>query len=108
MRSGSAAPIDCMNVSGTDSFETGPLQVVLPNATRSGEASENAPFTRWPGSDTESVASPAEEVTVAVVAAVYSRVTPGTNAPNDAGAPIVSDSVAGTVPPTVPSSTAGR
>ena len=40
---------------------------------------------------------------MAVVDAVYSRSTPGVNAPNVAGAPSVSDSVAGTVPPTVPS-----
>ena len=34
---------------------------------------------------------------------MYSRATPGVNAPNVAGVPSVSDSVAGTVPPTVPS-----
>jgi hypothetical protein len=45
-------------------------------------------------------ASPALLVIVAVVAAVYSFATPGVNAPNVAGAPSVSDSVAGTVPPT--------
>ena len=42
------------------------------------------------------------EITVAVVDAVYSRATPGVNAPNVAGAPSVSASVAGTVPPTPP------
>jgi len=41
-------------------------------------------------------------MTVAVVPAVYSLATPGANAPNCAGAPIVRASVAGTVPPTVP------
>ena len=51
------------------------------------------------GSATDSVASPAVEMTLAVVEAVYSRATPGVNAPNVAGAPIVSDSVAGTVAP---------
>ena len=42
-------------------------------------------------------------MTFAVVLAVYSFATPGVNAPNEAGAPSVSDSVAGTEPPTVPS-----
>ena len=46
------------------------------------------------------------ETTVAVVEAVYWRATPGVNAPNDAGAPSVSESVAGTVPPTPPWPTA--
>ena len=55
------------------------------------------------GSLTVSVASPALEITLAVVVAVYSRATPGVNAPKLAGAPDVSDSVAGTVPPTPPS-----
>ena len=45
------------------------------------------------------MASPAVEVTVAVVVATYSRAAPGVKAPNDAG-PMLSDSVAGTVPPT--------
>ena len=65
------------------------------------------PLTSLPGlapvSATDSVASPAVEITFAVVEAVYVFATPGTNAPNDAGAPIVSASVAGTVPPTPPS-----
>jgi hypothetical protein len=55
------------------------------------------------GSATERVASPAVEMTVASVDAVYSFATPGANAPNEAGAPSASDSVAGTEPPTVPS-----
>ena len=63
------------------------------------------PLTRCPvasglGSETVSVASPAVETTLAVVEAVYSRATPGVNAPKDAGAPSVSASVAGTMPPT--------
>ena len=44
-------------------------------------------------------------ITVAVVDAVYSFATPGVNAPNAAGAPSVSDSVAGTEPPTGASAT---
>ena len=42
-------------------------------------------------------------MTVAVVEAEYSRVTPGVKAPNEAGAPSVRASVAGTDPLTVPS-----
>ena len=42
-------------------------------------------------------------ITFAVVDAVYSFATPGMNAPNVAGAPSVSASVAGTEPPTAPS-----
>src|SRR3954471_11461635 len=69
--------------------------------------SENAPLTRWPvavglGSATLSVASPAVETTLAVVADSYVLATPGVNGPNDAGAPIVRPSVAGTVPPASP------
>ena len=52
------------------------------------------------GSATLSSASPAVEITVAVVDASYVLATPGVNAPNVAGAPSVSDSVAGTVPVT--------
>ena len=73
----------------------------------SGEASANAPLTRWPvalvlGSATVRVASPAVEVTVAVVVAKESLATPGVNAPNDAAGPSVRLSVAGTEPPTSP------
>src|SRR4051794_15613974 len=70
-----------------------------------GWASEKAPLTRRPGavglaSETDRVASPAVEITVAVVPATYSLPTPGVNGPNVAAGPIASDSVAGTVPPT--------
>ena len=56
----------------------------------SAEASENVPLTRRPvalvlGSETLSVASPAVEMTLAVVLAVYVLATPGVNAPNDGG-----------------------
>src|SRR6185312_9186945 len=50
---------------------------------------------------TDRFAEPAVEMTFAVVLAVYSLSTPGVNAPNDAAGPSESDSVAGTVPPTV-------
>ena len=73
----------------------------------SGSGRMNVPLTRWPvpnehGSDTLSSASPAVEMTFAVVEAKYVFARPGVNAPNDAAGPSVSDSVAGTVPPTVP------
>src|SRR5689334_14295480 len=87
----------------TMSLDTGALQLALLNETRSGSGSENAPLVRWPGSETLSVASPAVLMTVALVDAVYSFSMPGVKAPNVAGAPSDSGSVAGTVPPTVPS-----
>src|SRR4051812_19472770 len=90
------------NVIATGSLETGPVHDAFENSTRSASGSENAPLVRWPGSLTDSVASPAVEITLAVVDAVYSRSTPGWKAPKLAGAPSVSDSVAGTVPPTPP------
>ena len=82
-------------------------KAAAPPATCSGDGSENVPLTSRPvavedGSATLSVASPAVETVVAVVAAVYSRATPGVKAPKVAGAPSVSASVAGTVPPTPP------
>ena len=47
----------------------------------------------------DSAASPAVEITLAHVDALYSRATPGVNAPNEAAGPMASDSVAATVPP---------
>src|SRR5689334_19028062 len=84
----------------TLSLETGPVHVVFDSSTRSGSGSVNAPLARWPGSETDRVASPAVEMTLAFDVAVYSFATPGVNAPNEAGAPSVRLSVAGTVPPT--------
>src|SRR5690349_20324218 len=84
----------------TVSLETGAVHADLENATCSGSGRENAPFTRWPGSLTDSVASPAVEITFAVVDAVYSFAAPGVNVPKDGALPNVSESVAGTVPPT--------
>ena len=89
MRSASLAPIDCLKFSGTESLLTGPVYVssvvgaaepptgakaAVRAAAISVCGSENVPLTRWPvavalGSATESVASPAVEMTVAVVAA---------------------------------------
>ena len=76
VRSGSLAAIDCLNVIGTDSLEVGAVHVLMTPRPCSGEARANVPLTRWPvpielGSATLSVASPAVEMTVAVVPAVY-------------------------------------
>ncbi len=97
------APIACLNVIGTFALATGALHCVVPSSTRSGCGRLNAPLVRRPGSLTLSVASPALEVTVASLVAVYSRATPGWKGANVAGPLTASDSVAGTVPPTVPS-----
>src|SRR3954451_17256497 len=67
--------------------------------TPTGRASRNAPLASV-ACDTLNAASPAVDVTVAVVDAVYSFSTPGVNGPNDAGGPTVRASVGGTVPPT--------
>src|SRR3954447_19044101 len=124
VRSASFALICWLNCSATESLETGPLYV----SRFSGEAldptllyavpvlaalraracsacgSENAPLTRWPvavleASATLRSASPAVEMTLAVVADSYVLVTPGVKAPNEAGVPSVRLNVAGTVPP---------
>src|SRR3954468_6492607 len=121
VRSASLAPIACENVIVTESLDTGALYVsrgvgaeepptlasappvpaaLVAFACRA-DGSENDPFTRWPvavedGSATESVASPADEMTVAEEVAVYVFATPGVNAPKAAGVPSASDSVAGT------------
>src|SRR5688500_5609746 len=84
----------------TAALDTGPVQAAWLNSTRSGSARLNAPLARWPGPETVRVASPAEEMTFAVVPEVYSFVVPGVKAPNVAGAPSDRASVAGTVPPT--------
>src|SRR4051812_19767201 len=103
VRNGSVDLTSCLNVSVTGSFDTGAVHAAFENSTRSGSGSVNAPLVMWPGSLTDSAASPAVEITVADVVAVYSVVAPGVNAPKDAAGPSVRDSVAGTVPPTPPS-----
>ena len=75
VRRGSLAAMACVNVTGTDSLEVGAAHVLMTPRPPSGLASENVPLTRWPvavglGSATLSVASPAVEITVAVVEAV--------------------------------------
>src|SRR5689334_6886554 len=93
----------CRNVIADAALDTGPVHDAGAISTRSASGSENAPFVRWPGSDTLSAAFPAVEMTFAVVLAVYSLSTPGVNAPNDAAGPSESERVAGTEPPTLPS-----
>src|SRR3712207_1937085 len=102
--------MDCSKLIVTASLETGPSYVLIVAGrvepwTLSGCGRKKGPLTRWPGfcvlvSLAVSVASPAVEITLAVVLAVYVRATPGTNAPKLAGVPSVSESVAGTLPPT--------
>src|SRR5262245_4077452 len=69
VRSGSFAAIGCLKPIANSSLETGPVQLDFSGVTSSGEASENAPLVRWPG-ETDSAASPAVDVTVALVCAV--------------------------------------
>src|SRR3954447_9253915 len=90
------------NVIVTGSLDTGAVHDALENSTRSGSDNANDPFVSTPGSLTVSAASPAVLTTLAPVVATYSLSSPGVNGPNDAGAPSVSDNVAGTEPPTVP------
>ena len=80
MRSGSFAAIGCSNSTATTSLDTGAVQVLTVAGsglvlTVNGCGMTNAPLTRWPGfavsgSLTVSAASPAVEVTVAVVCAL--------------------------------------
>ena len=100
VRRASVAAIAWRNVIATAALETGCVQLAGFISTRSDCGRENVPFVRRPGSLTVSAALPAVEITLAVVDAVYSRVTPGWKAPKDAFAPSKSESVAGTVPPT--------
>ena len=57
----------CLNAIVTASLATGAVQVDFEIETCSGDGSVNAPLARWPGSLTLSVASPAVEITLAVV-----------------------------------------
>src|SRR4051794_30853258 len=126
VRSGSEARIVCLKPIVAGSLETGLTQLARtvgalepPTAANapagpaageepwaiSGWLSENVPLTSLPvavadGSATDRVASPAVEITVADVCAVYSLPTPGAKAPNEAAVPMVRESVAGTGPPT--------
>src|SRR4051794_19883739 len=90
--------MSCLKPIATASLDVGPVQADFEKRTCSGDGSENAPLVRCPGSDTVSAASPAVEITVAVVDAEYVRARPGRNVPNVGDAPRLSASVAGTVP----------
>src|SRR3954452_18157954 len=95
----------CVNGTVTTSLDTGADHVFTIPSPPSGDASENAPLTSLPvpvGSATVNVASPAVEMTVAVVEAGYAFPSPGVNAPNAGALPSTTDSVAGTVAPTSP------
>ena len=70
VRSASPAPMCCLKLIVTGSLETGADQVDFENETSSGDGSANVPFIRLPGADDVSVASPAEEMTLAEVEAV--------------------------------------
>ena len=120
VRRASLAPMACLKATVTGSLLTGPVigqqrvglaepptaasappvPAGLVAAARSGCGRLNAPLTSLPVCRCRdrrrySVASPAVLITFAVVLASYSFATPGVNAPNVAGAPSVSDSVAG-------------
>ena len=124
MRSASVALISWLKPSVTRSLDTGPFHVsrvsgeaeeptlayvvsvlaALRARAWSGSGSEKAPLTRWPlatelVSAMLSVASPAVLMTLAVVEDSKVCVAPGVNGLKVAGAPSVSASVAGTVPP---------
>ena len=63
--------MSCLNVMFTLSFETGAAHADFENETRSGSARVNAPLVRNAGDGvTDRAASPAVEITLAVVEAV--------------------------------------
>ena len=96
MRSASFAAIACRKVIAAAAFETGRVHEAGLSSTRSGCRQRERAVHQVAGvGRTVSAASPAVEITFAVVVAVYSRATPGVNAPNDAAGPSVSASVAG-------------
>ena len=70
MRSASVAPMCCLKPIVTASLDTGAFQADFDSDTSSGDGSANVPFIRWPGSEYDSAASPAVEITLAVVEAV--------------------------------------
>ena len=65
VRRGSFAAIGWENAMSATALETGPVQAFGVMATPSGEARENVPFARRPGSLTVKDASPAVETIVA-------------------------------------------
>src|SRR4051812_50158646 len=96
----------CRNTIENASLLTGPLQLVFSGVTTTGRASRNAPLASV-ACDTLNAASPAVDVTGAVVDAGYSFSTPGVNGPNDAGGPTVRASGGGPGPPAPPGTARG-
>src|SRR4051812_38784642 len=70
VRSGSAAPMCWLNAMLTGALETGALHALGAMLTCSGSGRLKLPLVRWPGSLAVSDASPAVEMTLAVVLAV--------------------------------------
>ena len=106
-----AGPVYVSRLSGVAAEPTGAYVVAVLAAFRarawSGCGSENVPLTRWPVfvllvSATLRVASPAVEITFAVVEASYDWGTPAANGGKFAAGPTESARLAGTVPFTVP------
>src|SRR3954465_4062076 len=91
-----------LNPTPTGAVDTGADQGLFEKVTCSGSDSVNAPLVSRPGSLTLRVASPAVEITVALVWAGEGAALPRPNAANVGGVPRVSESVAGTDPPTLP------
>src|SRR4051812_40387321 len=107
VRSGSVLLMSCDMPMVTESLETGAVHEDFESVMVNGCARAKEPLTSLLvlvvlGSDQLSAASPAEEMTLAVVEAVYVRVTPGVNEPSWMAGPSVRASVAGTVPLTPP------
>src|SRR5262245_12317268 len=70
VRSASLAPMCCLKPTVTTSLDTGAVHAAFDNETSSGDGSENVPLVRCPGSEYVSAASPAVEMTLAVVEVV--------------------------------------
>src|SRR3954465_11863693 len=85
-------PMCWRNVTVDVAFDTGPVQDAGAISTRSTSGNVNPPLARWQGSEPVKGPAPAVEITLAAVVAVYSLSRPGTNPPNDAAEPSVSDS----------------
>ena len=100
VRSASVAPMCWLNAIATGSLETGPVHAAFESVTCSGSGRLNAPLVRWPGSLTESAASPAVLMTLAVVEAVYVWSTPGRERSEARRRPQRQRERAGTVAPT--------
>src|SRR5262249_11515566 len=70
VRSASVESMCCLKPIVTGSLETGAVQALLDSSTTSDDGRENDPLVMWPGSEYVSAASPAVEMTLALVDAV--------------------------------------